>query len=61
MAADIEMEVCRWWWPVYFGGADGDAAARGGDPRLEEVGGVLAWFMTDGPDGGADFVHDVGV
>ncbi len=53
-----EVEICRWWWPCYFGG-DGDAAIRTSDARLEEVGGVLAWFETDGPNGGASFIRDV--
>ncbi len=57
--ADIELEVCRWWWPTYFGGENGDAVVRARDSRLEEVGGVLDWFTRGGPEGGADFVRDV--
>ncbi len=56
--AGNELEVCRWWWLSYFpaGNVDGDAAIRNQDSRLEEIGGVLEWFMTDV---GHSFIRDV--
>lgn len=59
--ANNELDICRWWWISYFPGDKNTFRADSPDiaSRLEEIGGVLDWFQTDTPQGGAQFVKQV--